>query len=97
MEIHTYILVITDRLGRRANVYAVTATEFTARGPADILNYCYMSMWGCPRTLLSDDGWQFCAQLFAALYEKFKFLTLNTSSYRSAANGGPERVDHVMT
>ena len=32
-----HILLITDRFSRRASMYAVTASEFTAAGTADIL------------------------------------------------------------
>ena len=32
-----HILLITDRFSRRAAMYAVTATEFSAAGTADIL------------------------------------------------------------
>ena len=34
---NTYILLFTDRFSRRADMYAVTAAEFTAEGTADIL------------------------------------------------------------
>ena len=34
---NTYILLITDRLSRRADMFAVTTTESTAEGTANIL------------------------------------------------------------
>ena len=34
---NTYILLFTDCFSRRADMYAVTAAEFTAEGAADIL------------------------------------------------------------
>ena len=34
---NTYTLLITDRLSRRADIFAVTAAEFTAEGTANIL------------------------------------------------------------
>ena len=38
---NTYILLFTDRFSRRADMYAVTAAEFTAEGPANNgLQFC---------------------------------------------------------
>ena len=43
---NTYILLFTDRLSRRADMYAVTAAEFTAEGTANILINRYIPLWG---------------------------------------------------
>ena len=42
----------------RADMYAVTATEFTAEVTADILINRYIPPWRCPRSILSDNGLQ---------------------------------------
>ena len=60
---NTYILLITGRFSRRADMFAVTAAEFTAEGTANILVNQYIPLWGCPRTILSDNGLQFCSKL----------------------------------
>ena len=44
------------RFSRRADMFAVTAAEFTAEGTANILVNQYIPLWGCPRTILSDYG-----------------------------------------
>ena len=49
---NTYILLFTDRFSRRADMYAVTAAEFTAEGTADILINRYISLWRCLRSIL---------------------------------------------
>ena len=54
-----YILLFTDRFSRRASMYATTEVEFTASGTADILIDCYIPLWGCLVTLVSDNGLQF--------------------------------------
>ena len=41
-------------------MYAVTAAEFTAESTADILINRYIPLWGCPCSILSDNGLQFC-------------------------------------
>ena len=53
---NTYILLITDRFSRRADMFPVTAAEFTAEGTANVLANKYIPLWGCPRTILSDNG-----------------------------------------
>ena len=39
----------------------VTAAEFTTEATANILVNKYIPLWGCPRTILSDNGLQFCS------------------------------------
>ena len=63
---NSYILLFTDRFSRRAGVFAVTAAEFIAEGTANIFVNCFIPLWGCPSTLLSDNDLQFCAQLATA-------------------------------
>ena len=48
---NTYILLITDRFSRRADLFAVTAAEFTTKGTGNIPVNKYIPLWGCPRTL----------------------------------------------
>ena len=49
-------------------MYAVTAAEFTAEDTAYILINRYIPLWGCPRSILSDNGNQFCSKLSQAVY-----------------------------
>ena len=51
-------MLITDRFSRRADMFGVTAAEFTAEGTANILGNHYIPIWGCPRAILSDNGLQ---------------------------------------
>ena len=66
---NTYIVRFTDRFSRRADMFAVTAAEFTAEGTANILINRYIPLWGCPRSILSDNGLQFCSKLSHVVYE----------------------------
>ena len=50
---NTYILLFTDRVSRRADIFAVSAAQFTAAGTADIFINQYITLWGCPVTPLS--------------------------------------------
>ena len=53
-------------------------------------------MWGCPRTILSDDGLQFCSKLSQVVYQLLGVHKLATSSYHPNCAGGVERVNHTM-
>ena len=77
-------------------MFAVTAAEFTAEGTANILVNRFIPLWGCPPTLLSDNGLQFCAQLAIAAYRLLGVHKLTTSAYHPSGNGGVERVNHTM-
>ena len=93
---NSYILLFTDRFSRRADIFAVTTAEFTAEGTANILVNRFIPLWGCPSTLLSDNGPQFCARLATAVYKLLGIHKLTTSAYHPSGNGGVERVNHTM-
>ena len=48
------------------------------------------------RTILSDNGLQFCSKLSQVVYQLLGVRKLATSSYRSNCNGGVKRVDHTI-
>ena len=66
---NTYISLFTDRFSRRSDMFAVTTAEFTAEGTANILINRYIPLLGCPRSILSDNGLQFCSKLSHVVYE----------------------------
>ena len=93
---NAYILLFTDRFSRRADMYAVTEAQFTASGTMDILMNRFIPIWGCPVTLLSDNGLQFCSKYARAVYERLGINKITTSAYHPCTNGGVERVNHTM-
>ena len=94
---NTYILLFTDRFSRRADMFAVTAAEFTAEGTTNILIDRYIPLWRCPRSIFSDKGFQFCSKFSHVVYELLDVNKIATSSYHPSGNGGVERVNHTMT
>ena len=64
---NTYIMLITDRFSRRPDMFAVTPANFTAEGTADNELNQYIHLWGCPRTMLLDNGVQVCSKLSQAV------------------------------
>ena len=89
-------MLITDGFSRRADVFPVTAAEITAEGTANILVNKYIPLWGFPRTILSDNGLQFCSKLSHPVYQLLGVRKLAKSSYHPNGNGGVERVNHTM-
>ena len=93
---NVHILLLTDRFSRRVDMFAVSAENFTAAGTADILLKEYIPLWGCPVTLLSDNGQQFTSKLATIVYDRVGIRKVNTSAYHPCTNGGVERVNHVL-
>ena len=93
---NTYILLFTDRFSCRADMFPVTAAEFTAEGTANILVNQYIPLSGCPRTILSDNGLQLCSKLSQDVYQLLGVHKLATSSYHPNCYRGVERVNHTM-
>ena len=92
---YQYILIFTDRFSRRADMYAVTATKFTAEGTANIIINRCIPLWGCPLSI-SDNGLQFRSKLSHAVYKLHWSRKIATSSYHPDFNDGVERVNHTM-
>ena len=93
---NTYILLFTDRFSRRADMFPATAAKFTAESTANILENQYIPLWGCLRTILSDNGLQLCSKLSQAVYQLLGVHKLATISYHPNCNGGVERVNYIM-
>ena len=91
-----YILLFPDRFSRRADMFAVTAAEFTGEGTANILVNRFILLWGGPSTLLSDNGLQFCAQLATAVYKLLGVHKLETSAYYPSSNAGVKRINNTI-
>ena len=77
-------------------MYATTEAQFTASGTADILVDRYIPYWGCPVTLLSDNGLRCISKPFLALHDGFGTNTIVTSSYHPCTHIDVERVNHTI-
>ena len=91
-----HILLYTDRFSRHIAAYAVTQDERTAEGTARIFVEQYIPLWGCPHTLLSDNGTEFVARLSLAIYKLMKVRKIATTAFHPKSNGGVERVNHSL-
>ena len=55
----------------------------------------YIPLWGCPSTLLSDNGPRFCAQLATTVYKLLGIRKLTASAYHPSGNGVQRTPKHV--
>ena len=91
-----HILLYTNRFNRHIAAYAVTQNERTAEGTAQIFVEQYIPLWGCPHTLLSDNGSEFVARLSLAIYKLMRIRKIATTAFHPKSNGGVERVNHSL-
>ena len=89
-------LLYTDRFSRHVAAYAMTQEERTAEATARIFVEQYISLWGCPHTLLSDNGSEFVARLSLAMYKLMRTRKIATAAFHPKTNGGVERVNHSL-
>ena len=89
------ILLLTDRFSRRADMFTVSAENVMATGTADILFNEYIPLWGCPVTLLSDNGQQFISKMATIIYDRVDIRKVHSSAYHLCTNGGVER-NHLL-
>ena len=78
-------------------MFPVTAAEFTGEGTANILVNQYIPLWGCLRTILSDNGLKFCCKRSQAVHQLLGVRKKATTSSRSNCNESVERVNHTMS
>ena len=91
-----HILLYTDRFSRHIAAYAVTQDERTAEGTARMFVEQYIPLWGCPHTLMSDNGSEFVARLSFAIYKLMRIRKIATTAFHPKSNGGVERVNHSL-
>ena len=91
-----HILLYTDRFSRHIAAYAMTQDEHIAGGTTRIFEKQYISLWGCPYTLLSDNGSEFGARLSLAIYKLMIIRKIATTAFHPKSNGGVERVNHSL-
>ena len=74
-------------------MYAVSAAESAAEGTPGILVNMYVPLWGCPASLLYDNGLQLCSK---QVYKLLGMRKIATDVYCPKGNGGGERVNHTV-
>jgi hypothetical protein len=89
----TYALVVSDYFTRWPEFYAVASqdAETTAKCVVD-----WISRYGCPRIIISDQGAAFESVLFDALCRQFGIARKRTTAYHPQTDGLVERINRTL-
>jgi cleavage and polyadenylation specificity factor subunit 1 len=91
---YTYCLTAVDRFTRWPEV--VPIADITADTVARALLTGWISCFGCPKTITTDQGHQFKSQLFQSLAKLCGILFSGTTAHHPAANGLVERFHRTL-
>ena len=86
---HRYVLVIIDHFTRYLQLVPLENKEAGTVADAFINNF--FTLFGPPRTLLTDNGSEFSNNLFKQVCQILEVKTLYTTCYHPQANGMAER------
>ena len=93
-EGQTYLLTIIDRYSRWLEAIPLSST--TAADCAQALFRHWISRFGTPQDITTDQGPQFTSALWAELLSLLGVKALRTTSYHPQCNGMIERVHRVL-
>ena len=89
-----YILVLVDQFTKWVEFYPMAdqGAETTARKLVEE----FISRWGCPLELHSDQGRNFQSELFSEVCKLLEITRTRTTPYRPSANGQVERYNRTL-
>jgi len=89
-----FILVITDRFAKLTKCVALR--RITAMSVASAIIDAWVSVYGPPDRILSDQGPQFMSNFFIAVMKMLGIETVRTAAYHPQTNGQVERYNRTM-
>jgi len=89
-----FILVITDRFAKL--IKCVALRRITAMSMASAIIDAWVSAYGSPDRILSDQGPQFMSNFFIAVMKMLGIETVRTTAYHPQTNGQVERYNRTM-
>lgn len=89
-----YLLTCIDRYTRWPE--AIPIEDITAETVAKCLVTHWISRFGVPSIITSDQGRQFISRLFSALSSMFGIIKIRTTPYHAMANGMVERMHRTL-
>ena len=91
---NTYILTMQDLL-TKYSIYAPLSSISAEATATAFINY-FICRFGCPRSILTDQGRNFMSQLFKNITRKFRIQHFRTTAYYPQSNGSLERSHMVL-
>ena len=91
---HHYILTIVDRFTRWPEAYPIS--DITSQTIAKIFFLQYVSRFGVPHTITTDQGSQFESKLFNELITFLGAHKIHTTTYHPQSNGMVERLHRQL-
>lgn len=91
---YRYILTIVDHFSRWAEAYPIRNQE--AVTVARVLVNEFISRFGCPRQVITDQGPCFEATLFKELCRRLQIDKTRTTPYKPSTNGAVERFNRTL-
>ena len=93
-EGYKYILLVVESLSRYPEAFPTRTQE--AGETANVLYNEIFCRYGCPRTLLSDRGTNFCSQLVTQLCKLMNVARVKTSSFHPQTNSMCENFNRTI-
>ncbi|XP_076397886.1 uncharacterized protein LOC143266138 [Megachile rotundata] len=90
-----YILTIQDLLSKYS--LAIPLQDASATETADAFINHFVSRFGTPKAMLTDQGANFISSLMKAIATKLKITKFRTTAFHPQSNGSLERSHHVLT
>ena len=87
---YRYILAVVDVFSRYSTLVPLKSTETEVILDAFLLHW--LSLFGCPQVMISDNAPNFNSSVFSSFCHKFNIVKLNSSPYYPQGNGIVERL-----
>lgn len=91
---NSYILTMQDLL-TKYSIYA-PLPDATAETIAEAFISYFICRFGCPKSILTDQGQNFVGNLIKVITKKFRIQHFRTTAYHPQSNGSLERSHHVL-
>jgi transposase InsO family protein len=89
-----YVLTVQDCFTKWSEAYPLTKKKTAL--VVDALNTQWISRFGMPKTILSDNGMEFAGKIYKGMMKQLGIQILNSSPYYPRANGMVERLNATL-